>query len=1603
LSQKAAATVTEIAKPKDAPPVSSPAESAESLSPMTSTPKAGGGGGSSTELTEVLQKMNKKVKVLTVIRQQLTAKVDAVEAEKQQLLALVTEEILNGFTVAPDQDPVLQLQAAWRRRDEQHSLALQQLQSEFQSLQQQAATIGEQDRAILVSNGSSDWAAEKTAWMKQQQEELARIKESLEAAAATAAAELQKQHVQESDERVEKVKQAANAQLLSLKQKVAAARQIELEKLRGTLQAENEAKIQELVSQHVAELGALQQQQQPSAPQESAAIDALKNQHAVEIQQLREQAVVDQANEIERVRQIVEQSVTSEMEERLQELLGEMRESHKQDLEKQLHESAQKLAVLASERQAVKETAQKAESVAEASKKDLAQLQQSTAETVQSLHAELQAREKEMANLQAAAAASISAAESVPNITEMNQQMEQRLAELAAEHATDRSELMNMFATEKEELNVTFQEKLQQARKEFDATQAKEEIASQQELTRKLDIQKQKMEVEMAKALAKSSEESNMNLQRAVQDAESRAVAEIQSLKSELERRIELSEKELVTKNSDLQSAQRKEKALMVQIEELNGMLKSTRSGEENSLNEMNEALSKQRASYESMLEEQKNQSASQVSTLEQQFQEYERSRDEEKRAKDERIVVLEKTVNDRESILDCEAQELRKEVSGLQMEVAASAATFQSKEESFSELSKANSNLLSELAESKNAFRSLEGTYQNNLESLAQSHNSEIGQLRASLEVKEKELASVAASATEANTAFGELQTRYVALQSQSNELYTQATSVGSELKANLLEALNERERICDELKRTKKEMEELKTATTQGSHVEQRMLSEAGNLRNELEITKAELEKTKNLADEAQSALVLEMDKLRGKLKESIGVVGSLRSEQSRALLEQEAARHEMKKLESELTVKISQLEKEKEILQRAASVDQTVLKDAAGKHDVLLTELRASFEQRLEEAAREKGNLVAVLQTAQSTIDEIEARLVRQSESLRKAEEELVEVKESSARGLGQEEVQHRIEEMELRHALVLDSLKAEYESALKEAKVENVKLVSGYETNLAEQLEKQKSELASEVEGQARRFAEEREQLRSAMEKHVDTMTAQFKSKLESLREKHSAEVSSLSKSSDEKDSNVSKLVDKLKGLSASTSSLRGDMEKMKVQLQAAEAAKNDLQAKLGETTKELQDSRSSSEEAASSLLNQQDVLEREKAGLNNRLAKLDSELRGKTNKVEELGGKLAALTASLSAVVEEKNEQAGKLKLMFKQESKLKAAETEVTELREQTNKLKLDLTKNTALIERLQAEKESNERNHGQRTALVGMLETQLSEANDKNEDLNAKLEVARYDLSQKDETIRGNEDSVRKLEKDLFEARMSSKKATEALASAQKGPDTKTTKLVESLQREVQNVKQQMAKKSAAAQRLVQEKELECRELRKSNQALQHEVDKGSLSDRRILELAAKQSNRESQQFSEIEIRDKMIDRMKEKLLDRDGKLASVENHVQEVEGQVEELYRVRRREDVNIDYLKSTVVKYLSLPPGSSERAGLLPVLATLLQFDQNDYRTIEEGKNKLSWWGNVAPTLIAAPATSKPTPSISAEISVSIPNGASTLQTSTTSLQF
>jgi chromosome segregation ATPase len=759
-------------------------------------------------------------------------------------------------------------------------------------------------------------------------------------------------------------------------------------------------------------------------------------------------------------------------------------------------------------------------------------------------------------------------------------------------------------------------------------------------------------------------------------------------------------------------------------------------------------------------------------------------------------------------------------------------------------------------------------------------------------------------------------------------------------------------------------------------------------------------------NSLENEKSLLTEKLENLEKQISTSSGenheAIESLKSEYEAKLRTLEAAKSEALQEAEERIMKL-----EKSLGEAGTVIAETKaqLKESESNITQEVEKVRhqctSQFEAMLKEKSDALADLSHKLEAASTAEGEATQQVEKLSETLQKTQSELKQYLETTSDGARKqlEDLEKKLKED---HDLYVETLKADHEKALRDIDEERQKDRDNLNQLAAATLEKEKGLLSEELGLKIRQLSEEKEELRSAMEKHVDQLTSQFKAKLDELRKSHTSEISQFQDTIKEKEIKCTEAVDQLKKLTAGTALLRSEHEKLKKQLSVALESTKGLSIDLEKARNEKEDAIASTSKKESSMLEMQESLTREKNEFLEKIQNLESEVKSKANTTEELQGKLSALSDNLNSIVEERNNLAEKLARAEKQESKLKSSEGEVSELREQVNMLKLESTKNRNLVQRLQSEKEASERSHGQRTALVGLLEKQLADATDNNSELNAKLEAIRYDMSQ---TIQQYMENIRNLQLQLEEAEKKSKVAAEALAAVPKGPDAKTKNLVESLQKELQNVRQQMAKKSTAAQKLIQEKELECIELRKANSALQQEVDQGSLSDRRILELAAKQSNRESQQLAQITARDKTIESMMEKVVERDNQLAFMENKVHEVEQQIEELRRVRRREDVNLDYLKTTVVKYLSLPPGSSERAGLLPVLATLLQFDQNDYKVIEDGKSKMSWWGSIAPTLISAPESvpiPRPSTTSSAEVSVNRQNGEGSSR-GTTSLQF
>jgi len=543
-------------------------------------------------------------------------------------------------------------------------------------------------------------------------------------------------------------------------------------------------------------------------------------------------------------------------------------------------------------------------------------------------------------------------------------------------------------------------------------------------------------------------------------------------------------------------------------------------------------------------------------------------------------------------------------------------------------------------------------------------------------------------------------------------------------------------------------------------------------------------------------------------------------------------------------------------------------------------------------------------------------------------------------------------------------------SEKESALDEAKrgfeaqKDSLNVSNAADIRDVEKSQKaQRSEIEKKLNDLKGQYVKDTSRLKQDKQAFVESLKQAHEKSCRIIRDEHSNAMAKKQDENEKRSKDNSRLVENLSLAQASYSSLNKDKAELQTKINQLLFKEKDLKNIVTKLEHGLQESVGTSSAATASLLQEQEQLQKQSVELRKQVEFYKKEAGDSKNNSEELTGKLRALSSNLDALAEKGDEQDKMLQIATKQEEKLNSTEAGLIALRNERNSLKLEQAKSNGLVARLQAEKDASERKHGQRTALVGMLEEQVTENKKAADELKGKLNAAMQETLDKEALYEETKDALEKSEKSLLDLKK------DGDLSADTGE--KQSKMLKALQKEIQMLQQQMARKSSAAQKLLKAREAECLELRSASKTLRQEVDKGSLSDRRIFELAAKQSSRESVAASEIEMRDQIMQRMIEEMSNCDGALASVEHNAQQVESQVAELCRVQRREDVNLDYLKSLIVQYLSKPPGSSERAALLPVIATLLQFDSNDYRAIEEGKQKVSWmWGQVLPTAIAAP---------------------------------
>jgi len=693
--------------------------------------------------------------------------------------------------------------------------------------------------------------------------------------------------------------------------------------------------------------------------------------------------------------------------------------------------------------------------------------------------------------------------------------------------------------------------------------------------------------------------------------------------------------------------------------------------------------------------------------------------------------------------------------------------------------------------------------------------------------------------------------------------------------------------------------------------------------------------------------------------------------------------------------LTKSIDELNSTVNDLESQLAEEEVVKEQLIAEGKVKEEELQASLQQLREEVSS-KGSLTDDLEKAHK----VELDRLRQETDALKAK---VGSSEGDVKAAGEatQGLEERVKELEKerkslveKHSIEMDELKTKVRKGISSYKEEinslTENLMSAKDSNeqLIMQSEEHKMMETSLKKDllEARSDAKLVDGLRNSLEQSTSQLEAERKlssnmrSDLQAMKKAHDESTVNIQmKFADQLKSSeieIMKHKDQISALQSELSSSRDTIDKLteamattRNSLEVSEQNERSLKSRVGDLETSLNEAITNSRSTATSLIDRQETLENENNKLKDLLEKSKQRDMTSREKIKAISSELESTRKSKDEAIS--NEKMLSEKLAEEMNSKLTSSASDLALARNEISTLKSDQATLENTLARFKTERDASERRHGQRTALVGMLEAQLNEQKEENTQTKSKVDELLSCIDQKEQDILQLEKELETAKAGLHEAKQSKEKfADRNIASAEiarKDIERQHRAQLEALQ-------QQMARKSAAAQKLLQQREQECIELRKGNKAMKHELDSGSSSDRHIFELAAKQSNRESLVATEVEIREELMSKLTQELSSRDIELAVVEKAVLDAEEQVEELCRIKRREDVNLDYLKSVVVKFLSLPTGSSEKASLLPVLATLLQFDEEDYKSIDTGKNKVDWfWGTIIPTSIAAPGPS------------------------------
>ena len=427
------------------------------------------------------------------------------------------------------------------------------------------------------------------------------------------------------------------------------------------------------------------------------------------------------------------------------------------------------------------------------------------------------------------------------------------------------------------------------------------------------------------------------------------------------------------------------------------------------------------------------------------------------------------------------------------------------------------------------------------------------------------------------------------------------------------------------------------------------------------------------------------------------------------------------------------------------------------------------------------------------------------------------------------------------------------------------------------------------------------------------------------------------------------------------MSESNDSLQETVKKLEGDLARFEKMKTDMEALSEKNARMMVEL----EEKELAEVNQKEMLH----FLQNRLNEIDSE---HANLLEEKKGfssqlsshqvlkaeqeaLLSSLRESLQQALENNSQLEAEVVLLrvFKEKN------TDKTEafnsLSEESDELRDKIAELQALNTRLRQEAEKSSQNHAMRTAILASTEGELEQAREEIKSKEEEFAKALKHAESLAAEVKQREDDFNKTKANLEAEIAGNGKDQEQL---RRECEERVRKIQEERGLELELAQKEFSKKSGMARQLLQEKEEDIRLLNEKIEVLSAEIRSGAPSERKIFEIAQSQAKREHLHSVKLDTREVAFQQLQEKLSLKDLQLAQLQTANSNLRAETAQLSRVAKREGVNMDYLKDVMLKFITFPVQSPEKASLVPVIAMLLQFSPDEVKSATAAVTNPVW---------------------------------------------